>query len=154
MRRVAPLIGFFEVTIWVLAVSGTLKHLGNPLALLAYGTGFAVATALGMRLERALAVGAVTMRAINSDADLALAERLREAGYAATQMMGQGRAGPVEICLCAVDRPQVGALQQVVEDLAPRAFVTFEDLRSSLGGVLRPLPAACRSPWRRLLRPR
>ena len=42
-KKLAPLLGFVEVTIWVLAMREVLMNLRNIICLLAYGSGFAIA---------------------------------------------------------------------------------------------------------------
>ncbi len=148
-RLVASMIGFFEVVIWILAVSGAIKYLSHPMAVIAYGGGFAVGTAVGIGLERALAIGFQAVRAINTDRNVSLAWKLRDEGYAVTQIQGEGLMGPVEICFIAVSRDEVPKLEKKIFEVAPGSFVTVEDLRQTKGGVVR-RPASQSPPWLRL----
>ena len=51
IRKWAVLIGFFEVTIWVVAISQVMSNLNNVWNVLAYSGGFASGTFVGMYLE-------------------------------------------------------------------------------------------------------
>ncbi len=57
MRRLAPVLGFCEVLIWVVAITQIMRNLDNVLAYFAYAGGFATGTYLGMLLKEKLAVG-------------------------------------------------------------------------------------------------
>lgn len=66
-REVAPLLGFVEVVIFLLAVG---KVLSGPLSLLnvfAYAAGWAVGTFIGMWMEGRLALGLVVARGQSRD---------------------------------------------------------------------------------------
>ncbi|UCD48734.1 MAG: hypothetical protein JSW27_14515 [Phycisphaerales bacterium] len=42
-----PLIGFFEVLIWILTIGEIMKNLSNPVCYLAYAGGFAMGNYVG-----------------------------------------------------------------------------------------------------------
>ncbi|MCZ7666925.1 MAG: DUF5698 domain-containing protein [Chloroflexi bacterium] len=62
LRKWAVLIGFVEVTIWVVAISQVISNLNNLWNVLAYSGGFAAGTFVGMHLENRLALGNVQYR--------------------------------------------------------------------------------------------
>jgi len=151
LSRIAAAIGFFEVIVWVLAVSGTLKYLSNPFALIAYGGGFAAGTMIGIWLERVLALGLQAVRVINTNPDVSLAERLHEAGYPVTEVEGRGLKGDVEFCYIVVPRDQVKPLSEFIFDIEPKAFLSVEDVRETLGGVIRQSRSSMPA-WMRLIK--
>jgi len=132
---IAALLGFFEVTIWVLAISGTLKYLSNPLALIAYAAGFSTGVVAGIFLEKALIHRFHFVRAMNMDHGICIAARLREKGYAVTEVPAWGRSGEVEVCLMTIERNDVSRLQEEILSFAPGAFITVEDITDIRGGV-------------------
>lgn len=150
-HKIAPILGFFEVAIWVLAVSGTLKYLSNPLALIAYAGGFATGTAVGIWLERTLAVGFQLVRAININPNISLAKKLRESGYPVTEFEGRGGKGKAELCLIVVPRDQVKPLEELIFTIEPNAFVTVEDVCEIVGGVVRKTPSLMSS-WQKIIK--
>ncbi len=54
-RKIAPLLGFVEVTIWVVAISQVITNLDNIFNILGYSGGFAAGTLVGMWIEDKLA---------------------------------------------------------------------------------------------------
>ena len=64
MKYLAPILGFFEVIIWLLAISQIMQHLDNVLCYVAYGLGFAMGNYLGIVLEEKMSIGTVLIRVI------------------------------------------------------------------------------------------
>ncbi|HER42916.1 MAG TPA: hypothetical protein ENO08_00460, partial [Candidatus Eisenbacteria bacterium] len=46
-KVIAPILGFFEVLIWLLAIGQIMRNLSNFMCYIAYGTGFALGTYMG-----------------------------------------------------------------------------------------------------------
>lgn len=148
-RGVAASIGFFEVLVWLLAVGTTLQHLDSVLHVIGYAAGFAMGNYVGVWLENRLAMGTSAIRAVFQTHEgtfgPAAAERLREEGYAVTEMGGRGRESDVAILNVVVPRRRVQHVLHIVENTDPAAFVTVEDIRSMRGGYVR--PAGRKLPW-------
>lgn len=125
-RIASAALGFIEVLIWVLAVGGAVKHLDNPLALLAFAGGFATGTLVGMAVEQRLAIGFRVVRVINPKPGVDLAGAIRSKGFMATRIDGRGRDGPVEIVFLTVRRRVVRELLESVAKITPDAFVSVE----------------------------
>jgi uncharacterized protein YebE (UPF0316 family) len=137
-RWVAAALGFFEVIIWVLAVGTAIRHLTSPVALVAYGAGFASGVLVGMWLEDRIALGFRMVRVIyaGGDGEASLCEALRERGYRVTRVPGEGRDGPVEIAFLVIPRRRLPELRAALGALAPDAFVTVERVDRVVGGGL------------------
>src|SRR5579862_9896817 len=78
LRRIVPLIGFFEVLIWLISVRQVMNHLNNPICYIAFAAGYAMGTYVGLRIERRLALGIQVMRIITNQESSALVNALRE----------------------------------------------------------------------------
>src|SRR5690606_10619587 len=63
-KNVAPILGFFEALIWLLAIGQIIQNIDNPISYLAYAGGFAAGTYVGMTIEEKLALGRVLVRVI------------------------------------------------------------------------------------------
>ena len=61
-RSIAPFLGFFEVLIWLLAISQIMQNLNNFACYIAYAGGFAMGNYIGMRIEEKLAMGTMIIR--------------------------------------------------------------------------------------------
>ncbi len=135
-----PLIGFFEVLIWVFAAGNAIRHLDSPLHVLGYAAGFSAGTIVGLRIEALLAIGLATMRVITTRTGAALAEGLRQMGCGATEVVGQGRHGPVQIVFSTVPRRRIPDVIAEVERWDPDAFITIEEPREIRRGWMHSTP--------------
>ena len=130
MRVIAPILGFFEVAIWITAVSGVLEHLEHWYNVIAYAGGFATGNAVGMWIEERLAIGMQAIRLISCTKSAAVAAGLRLAGYAVTEIKGHGLSGDVSISFVVVPRKETPKVIQVAEAIDAEVFCTFDDAKS------------------------
>lgn len=128
-RPLAWILGFFESALWVIAITSVLSNLDNVWNVVGYATGFATGVVVGMILEAQLAIGHGHIRIISSRRGTAIAEALRKAGYAATEISGRGKDGTVSVITSSVRRRDVQRLRREVHATDPEAFVTVEDVR-------------------------
>lgn len=130
VKMFVPLIGFFEVLIWIFAVGNAIKHLDSPLHLLGYAAGFATGTLVGIWLEERIAFGMAAVQVVSRHCGIEIAEALRERGFGATEVAGQGRDGRVEIVYAALRRRDLPIVFKQVDLWDPEAFVTVEEPRA------------------------
>jgi uncharacterized protein YebE (UPF0316 family) len=137
IRSWATLIGFVEVTIWIVAVSQVITNLDNVWNILGYSGGFAAGTLLGMWLESKMALGHVETHVISTTKGAEVAKKLRAAGYGATELQARGQSGFV----CQVDvvttRKQLAEVIRIVNEVDPTSFVTIDDARQVVRGYRR-----------------
>jgi len=134
-KFLAPALGFVEVFIWITAVSQIVRGAQNFAAYFAYAAGFAVGNYVGMLIEEKLAIGTLVIRVILPKKKTPLIDRLREAGYGVTFVDGQGGSGPVILVYTVVMRKELHQIIQIIEETAPKAFFTVEELRSVQQGI-------------------
>ena len=146
MKFLAPLLGFFEVLIWLLAIGQIMQNLDNWLTYIAYAGGFAAGNYVGILLERKLAVGICLVRFIIPGNASRLKRFLNKAGFRVTGVTGHGAQGDVEIVFTIVRRRMLKRIYKLVKRYNPRAFYTIEDVRSARESGDFPL---ARSPYRR-----
>lgn len=128
-RLVAPMLGFFEVFIWVLAISNIIQHLDNWLNYFAYAGGFATGNYVGMKIEERLAVGVSLVRVITKKELPSLSIKLNEKGYPTTLLDGHGRDDDVSIIYTIVKRKNLPEVIDLIKRSNPKAFFTVEDIR-------------------------
>jgi len=128
-RIIAPILGFFEVLIWVFVISNIMQHLNNVYAYLAYASGFATGNYVGLRIEERLAMGNNLIRIITNDLAAELMNALHEKGYGATIVNAKGRDNDVSIIYTIVKRKEANVIIEVIEKLNPKAFYTIEDVK-------------------------
>lgn len=130
-RFIAPIMGFFEVIIWLIAIGQIIKNLTNVLCYVAYGGGFATGTFVGMWLVDRVSVGTSLIRVITSKDTSDLETHLRAMGYGVTKVEAEGKEGDTNVILTVVRNSDVNDILKLVEQFNPRAFYTIEDIRSA-----------------------
>lgn len=129
-KHVAPFVGFFEVLIWLLALSQVVRHLDRPVNYVAYAGGFSCGTWLGMWLEGKIALGLVAVRIITPEDASDLIAELRDARFGVTSFAARGVAGRVRLLFTVVPRKLLGRVLDITRRLHPEAFVSTSDVRS------------------------
>lgn len=127
--REAWIFGFLTSLLFVAAISIVLTNLENLWNVIAYAAGFATGNVVGMRIEERLAVGHADIRIISTHLGTEIAETIRKAGYAATELPARGRDGDVTVISCSVMRRDIDRVREEVDHIDPAAFVTVEDIR-------------------------
>lgn len=135
IRFLAPIIGFFEVLIWLIAMSQIINNLTSPILYIAYASGFAMGNFIGIFIEEKMAIGTVVVRIITQKDALDLISCLKEDGYGVTHVNAQGAMGPVKIIFTIVRRKDIRQVLKVIRRHNPLAFFTIEDVRSVRKGV-------------------
>ncbi len=135
MKYLAPLIGFFEVLIWLMAITQILSNMTNPIYYIAYAGGFAMGNFVGILIEEKMAIGTVVIRIITQKDATELIKFLKCDGYGMTHVDAQGAVGPVKIIFTIVKRKDVQNVLELLRKFNPLAFYTIEDVRSVRKGV-------------------
>ena len=134
-RKIAPLLGFFEVLIWIVIIGQLVQHLHSVTAYIGYAAGFAAGNYVGMWLEERLAFGTIIIRVIIQKDWDTLVQRVHEAGFGVTCLDGQGSAGAVKILYIIIKRQHSKEVRSIINEIAPNAFVTVEEVRSAEKGI-------------------
>jgi uncharacterized protein YebE (UPF0316 family) len=136
MKYTAPLIGFFEVLIWLTAISQIFSNMTNPVYYIAYAGGFAMGNFIGIIIEEKMAIGTVVIRIITQKDATKLIESLKEGGHGITHVDAQGAMGPVKIIFTIVKRKNIDRVLKLIRKYNPLAFFTIEDVRSARKGFI------------------
>jgi len=133
-RFVSALLGFFEVIIWLLAVSQVLAHLNNVFSYLAYGAGFATGNFIGISIENRLAMGMQTVQIITQENMKTLSMLLREEGFGVTNLQAKGQKSELDFIHIVTPRKRTREVLSIVKQFDPDAFVSITDIRSAHAG--------------------
>ena len=136
-KGIAWVLGFFQASIFVLAISSVLSNLDNPLNVIGYAAGFATGNVVGMLIEERLAIGHIHLNIVSSRLGSAIAEHLREQGYAVTEIPARGKDGMVSLLHVSVLRKNVDRVRKLVNEIDGDAFITSEDVRPVRRGFWR-----------------
>jgi len=129
MRSVAPFVGFFEVLIWLLAISRIMQDLDNWVSYVAYAGGFATGNFVGMYLEERLAIGHEMIRVITRKDASSLIEDLRNKGYGVTSVKAEGIEGEVAVIYIIARRSMIREVLDEINIFNPRALYTVESIK-------------------------
>jgi uncharacterized protein YebE (UPF0316 family) len=134
-RKLAPLLGFFEVLIWIVVVSQIMQNLHSPLSFIAYAAGFATGNYVGMWIKGKLAIGTLIVRVIVPQEASLLMTRLHAAGYGVTSIDAHGFSGEVTLVYTVVKRKDLYDVMTIIQDTYPKAFTAVEEVRSTHEGI-------------------
>jgi uncharacterized protein YebE (UPF0316 family) len=135
-KVLAPVLGFFEVLIWLSALRIIMTNLTNPVYYVVFASGFAAGTFVGLYVEQKMALGARMVRIVTRVDANDLIARLRSEGYGVTTVDASGAEGPVNVIFSIVRRCDLSHLIGIVRTYNPRAVYTIEDVEFVSDGVL------------------
>lgn len=134
-KILAPVLGFFEVLIWLVAIGKVMQNLDNAMCYLAYAGGFATGNFVGIWVEEKLAMGSFVIQIITGQDASELIDMLNAAGYGTTSIPARGRSGQVHIIYTIIRRSDLDDVIDMIKRFNPKAFYTIEDVRFVKEGV-------------------
>lgn len=137
-RRTASwFLGFFEVLVWVVAVSKVIQHVHEaPMYAIAFALGAATGNYLGVTVERHIAFGQQIVRIFTRRGN-EVAERLRAMGFRVTEITGRGKDGPVELLFIEVKRRQAMDVAEYAREVDPDCYFIVDDIRMTSAAYVR-----------------
>lgn len=143
----APVMGFFEVLIWIITMSKVVQNLDNWLCYVGYAGGFATGNLVGLLVEERLAMGIVKIQIITAKEAHLLIEALKNAGYGITHQEAQGSTEKVSIIYSIVKRSEIPKVEEIIRDYNPKAFYSIEEVKFVSQGIYPVRPESMR--WRK-----
>jgi uncharacterized protein YebE (UPF0316 family) len=134
-RKIVPVLGFFEVLIWILVVKQLMSNIGNWVSYIAWAGGFATGTYVGLIIEERLALGLQIIRIITNQDCAELITAIKNANHGITVVDAQGAKGSVKIIFTVVKRKDVPQIASLISKYNSSAFYSVEDIRESSYGV-------------------
>jgi len=147
-RTIVPVLGFFEVLIWIIVVAQVMNNLNNVACYLAWAGGFATGTYVGMYIEERLALGLQVIRIITNQNCDELIDAMKHNNHGITVVDAQGAVGPVKIIFTIIKRKNVLTVSKLIRQYNPTAFFSIEDIKNASLGVFN--NATSPSPLRRV----
>ncbi|MCL3781076.1 DUF2179 domain-containing protein [Prolixibacteraceae bacterium JC049] len=139
-KSIAPILGFFEILIWLMAMGKIMQNIDNWVNYVAYAGGFATGNYIGLLIEEKLAMGVAQVRIITRKKEATeLITRLKEEGYGVTFHDAQGATKKVHIVYTVVNRTNLPEVVGWIKEYNPQAFYSIEDIRDVSKGVFPPL---------------
>jgi uncharacterized protein YebE (UPF0316 family) len=134
-KYLAPLVGFVEILIWLMAIGNIMQNLGNVYCYLAYAAGFAAGNFVGIYIEEKLAMGMFLIRIITKRDATDLIAGFNSQGYGATAIPAQGSTGQVYVIYSVIKRSDLNHFVEIIKEFNPKAFYSIEDIRFVSEGV-------------------
>lgn len=135
IRSIVPFIGFFEVLIWLIAVTQIIKNLHNVMCYISFAGGYSMGIFVGIKIEERLALGMQSVRIFTHLEAGDLLQKLNSNNFGTTTINAQGAKGPVKIILVILKRKDLPLLAQLIHEHNPNAFYSIEDVRNARQGV-------------------
>lgn len=128
-KGLAPLLGFFESLIWLLAIGQIFQHIDNPISYISYAMGYAFGTYVGIILEEKMAIGRVVVRVITALPANDLIDYLDKKNHRYSNIDATGNDGKVNIIFTVVKRNTLKELIPKIQEFNPKAFYTIEGVK-------------------------
>lgn len=135
--NIAAILGFFEVLIWLLAISQVFSNLGHFMSYIGYAAGFALGNIIGINIEKKLAVGVQIVRIIKRNTLDTLQMALRDQGFGVTTVHGRGGKGEIDIVYVVAKRKDIPLVMETIRRIEPDSFVTVQDIYTYKKGFLK-----------------
>lgn len=135
VQTMAAILGFFEVFIWLMVISNIMNNLSSPFYYIFYAAGFATGNYVGISIERRLYIGKVALRIITRNNAEELLEYFREQHLGITAVNAEGATGPVKILYSIINRRDLSAIIEKVNEYNPKAFYSIEDVKAVSEGT-------------------
>lgn len=134
-KYLAPLMGFFEVLIWITVIGQIMSNLSNPVCYIGYAGGFAMGNYVGMWLAERLSLGNVMIRVVTQKDASTLMNTLTQSHFGVTVQPGYGTQGEVHVLFTIVPRGRINEVITLVKQFNPNAFYTIEEVSSVQSGI-------------------
>ncbi len=131
----APIIGFFEVFIWIVIISQILSRANDLVAYISYAAGYASGNYVGILIEQRIAYGIVLCRIYTKKEGLELVSLLKSMGHGATLLHGTGSIDKVDIVETVIQRKEMKGIEKSLIGFDPNVFYVVEDVRTKQNGI-------------------
>lgn len=134
--KLAPIVGFFEVFIWLLAIGQLFGNVSNILYYIGYAGGFATGNYVGIYIDRKLSIGLLNIQLIVMRKPDTLLNSLKEAGYGLTVLTAEGYNNT--LIQLIIKRKNIKQVLEIIEQNYENAFISVHQVQSVKGGIFPP----------------
>lgn len=123
----AVILGFVEISIWITAVSAAVARVSDdPILVAAFAGGFAAGNAVGIVLERRMALGSCVVRMITSQDGHDVANAIGRVGTMVTTFTGQSESGSRALVYALCSRRLLPGLLAAAKHIDPHIFYAVD----------------------------
>ncbi len=128
-KILAPVLGFFEVLIWLIAIGQVMQNLTNVFNYIAYALGFALGNYVGIIMDHKIALGMVVLRIITRHEATELIDFFKKSDYGITILEANDGYERVSVLFTIIKRANLPVIVQNIKKYNPGAFYSVEDVR-------------------------
>lgn len=128
-KKLAPVLGFFEVLIWLIAIGQVMQNLTNVYNYFAYALGFALGNYIGIIIEHKIALGMVVLRVITRHEATDLVNFFKKSNHSITILEANDGYEPVSVIFTIIKRSNLPVIIHNIKKYNPGAFYSVEDVR-------------------------
>ncbi|MFC1504198.1 DUF2179 domain-containing protein [Spirochaetota bacterium] len=129
MKITAPIVGFFQILVWLMAVTQVFKNLDNVFAYFAYAGGYALGVFIGINIDNKLKMGISLVQVITQKDASELIDYLKFMDYRVSSIGAQSEEGEVTIIYATVKRKETQKIIGLVKYFNPNAIYSIGDVR-------------------------
>ena len=129
MKKIAPLIGFFEVMIWIIIIRQLIVDMSNPLWFIAYGLGFATGNYVGIYMSEKMSITNVIVRIMTQKDSKKLINKLEEEGYNVTVVKSNRKNHNGSMLFTNIHTSELSETIKLIKKYNPQAVYSVEDVR-------------------------
>lgn len=129
LKKIAPLIGFFEVMTWIVVVRQVIVEMNNPLWFIAYGLGFAAGNYVGIFMSEKMSMTNVLVRIMTQSDSKKLIKNLEKEGYKVTVIKTQYKNHEGSMMFTNVHSSELDETIKIIKKHNPNAVYSVEDVR-------------------------
>ena len=134
-KMLPPVLGFFEISIWLFAIGKVVQNLSDPGCFLGFAGGFTLGNFLGVMIESWLALGNVVVRTITHRDATVLIDSLKAAQFGVTSLDAEGGKGPVKMVFTVVRRKELETVLAIIRSFDPNAFYSVDEIQEAGSGI-------------------
>lgn len=131
----APIVGFFEVFIWVVIISQIFSQANSLVAYISYAAGYAAGNYVGILVENRIAFGYQLLCVYTKKEALELIKVLNSKDIGATFVKGEGAVSQVHIVEIVIGRKSLNEVIGIISDFDSKVFYLVEDIRYKKEGI-------------------
>ncbi len=141
MKFISPILGFFEVLIWLMAITQIMNNLTHWFYYVAYAFGFALGTFVGIILEEKISVGHSMVRIITRKDPSQLIDYLKSEKCKVTIIDAKNAFGSqANVLFTIVKRKKIPGVIVAIKNFNPKAFYSIEDVKYVKDEIAEPVP--------------
>ena len=134
-RLLASLLGFFEILVWIIAITKIMQNITNFFYYIVYAGGFAAGIYFGVLIEERIALGLVSIHVFTAKGADKLLKKLRKNNYGVTSRISRGETGKIDELFIVINRKNLGCVLKILKEYDKDAFISVEDVRLVKGGI-------------------